>query len=114
MFVKSILATLGLVALAMAGGGDKVCASDQQVVCKDNGSGLLTLGNILPGALGVDCSGGDVYCCDKGAVEDVSDSSFTAARTAVSSLASIETNKTFQVGLVNLDVNAQCSLNHVL
>ncbi|KAJ5453841.1 uncharacterized protein N7458_004797 [Penicillium daleae] len=88
MFVKSILATLGLVALAMAGGGDKVCASDQQVVCKDNGSGLLTLGNILPGALGVDCSGGDVYCCEN---EDVKN-----------------------LGLVNLDVNAQCSLNHVL
>jgi hypothetical protein len=115
MFVKSILATLGLAALALAGSGAAKCSSDQKVVCKDNGNGgVLTLGNVLPGALGVDCSGGDVYCCDKGAVEDVSDNSFTAARTAVSSLAYIETNKTFQVGLVNLDVNAQCSLNHVL
>jgi hypothetical protein len=73
MFVKSILATLGLVALAMAGSAPKICSSKQQVVCKDNGGGLLTLGNVLPGALGVDCSGGDVYCCDKGTVEDVCD-----------------------------------------
>ncbi|KAF3403635.1 hypothetical protein F1880_009594 [Penicillium rolfsii] len=89
MFVKSILATLGLAALALAGSGAIKCSSTQQVVCKDNGNGgLLTLGNVLPGALGVDCSGGDVYCCDKSAVSEI--------------------------GLVNLDVNAQCSLNHVL
>ena len=73
MFVKSILATLGLAALAMAGStGPASCSSDQKVVCKGNGNGgLLTLGNVLPGALGVDCSGGDVYCCDKSAVDQV-------------------------------------------
>jgi glutamate synthase domain-containing protein 3 len=73
MFVKSILATLGLVALAMAGDSTKVCKSDQQIVCKDNGSGgVLTLGNILDGALGDSCSGGDVYCCDTKDIDDVS------------------------------------------
>ncbi|OOQ87475.1 hypothetical protein PEBR_20213 [Penicillium brasilianum] len=89
MFVKSILATLGLVALVMAGDSEKICKSDQQVVCKDNGDGgVLTLGNVLDGALGVSCSGGDVYCCENKDIEDL--------------------------GLINLDVNAQCSLNHVL
>lgn len=72
MFVKSILATLGLAALAMAGSrAPAKCANDQKVVCKGNGNGLLTLGNVLPGALGVDCSGGDVYCCDQSAIDEV-------------------------------------------
>ncbi|KAJ5358409.1 uncharacterized protein N7496_010822 [Penicillium cataractarum] len=89
MFVKSILVTLGLSALAIAGSTAASCSSDQQVVCKDNGNGgLLTLGNVLPGGLGVSCSGGDVYCCDKSATQDGN--------------------------LINLDVNAQCSLNHLL
>ncbi|KAF7718673.1 Uncharacterized protein PECH_001451 [Penicillium ucsense] len=90
MFAKSILATVSLAGLALAGATPKaVCASNQQVVCSGNGNGgLITLGNVLPGALGDSCSGGDVYCCDSSAIN--------------------------QVGLVNLDVNAQCSLNHVL
>ena len=74
MFIKSILATLGLAALAMAGttpSHGKGCDTDQTVVCKGNGDGgVLTLGNVLPGALGSDCSG-EVYCCDTGAVNEV-------------------------------------------
>ncbi|KAJ5165781.1 hypothetical protein N7492_006077 [Penicillium capsulatum] len=92
--MKLILATLALAATAFATApqvahGEKAgCKSDQTVVCKNNGNGgLLTLGNIANGAAGVDCSGGDVYCCDD---KDVSN------------------------GLANIDVNAQCSLNHLL
>ncbi|KAJ5950041.1 hypothetical protein N7454_001625 [Penicillium verhagenii] len=91
--MKFIFATLALAVSALAATtGDKKsgssCKSDQQVVCKDNGNGgILTLGNVAPGALGVDCSGGDVYCCDSSDVES---------------------------GLINLDVDAQCSLNHLL
>ncbi|KAJ5995138.1 hypothetical protein N7481_002115 [Penicillium waksmanii] len=66
----------------------KVCASGQSVVCKGEGTGLITLGNVLPGALGKSCAGGDVYCCSHEAAS--------------------------QGNLLNLDVNAQCSLNHVL
>ncbi|KAJ5267739.1 hypothetical protein N7478_010547 [Penicillium angulare] len=70
------------------GGDGTICASDQCVVCSGNGQGgLLSLGNIAPGALGDSCSGGDVYCCDNQAVQN---------------------------GLANLDLNVQCSLNHVL
>ncbi|OQD73664.1 hypothetical protein PENDEC_c014G00402 [Penicillium decumbens] len=69
--------------------GKKTCEGDQTVVCSDNGNGgLLSLGNILSGLLGESCSGGDVYCCDSGAVK--------------------------QTGLINLDLNLQCTLNHVL
>ncbi|KAJ5683286.1 hypothetical protein N7462_006451 [Penicillium macrosclerotiorum] len=65
------------------------CESNQVVVCKGNGNGgLFSLGNIAPGLLGDNCSGGDVYCCSE---EDVE-----------------------QIGLVNLDLNLQCSLNRVL
>ncbi|UNI18268.1 hypothetical protein JDV02_004546 [Purpureocillium takamizusanense] len=66
-----------------------VCASKQTVVCSGQGNGgLITLGNVLPGALGENCAAGDVYCCSHDGVQ--------------------------QSGLVNLDVNAQCSLNRVL
>ncbi|KAJ5537816.1 hypothetical protein N7451_007123 [Penicillium sp. IBT 35674x] len=90
--MQFILATLALAATALAAatGGKEgaTCKSDQQVVCKDNGNGgILTLGNVLPGALGVDCSGGDVYCCSSSDVAS---------------------------GLVSLNVDAQCDLNHVL
>ncbi|KAJ5111224.1 hypothetical protein N7532_001759 [Penicillium argentinense] len=94
--MKFILVSLALAVTAIAGGGDggdggdggKICKSGQSVVCSKNGNGgLLTLGNIATGALGSSCSGGDVYCCD---------------------------DKYVQSGLVNLDVNAQCSLNHLL
>ncbi|KAJ5086387.1 hypothetical protein NUU61_007694 [Penicillium alfredii] len=90
--MKFIFATLALVATALAtsngGGEDKTCKNDETVVCKGQGNaGLLSLGNIAPGALGDNCSGGDVYCCSSNDVNN---------------------------GLVNLDVKAQCSLNHVL
>lgn len=49
-----------------------VCKSDQTVVCKGQGNGgLITLGNVLPGALGENCAGGDVYCCSHDAVAGV-------------------------------------------
>ncbi|KAJ5999351.1 hypothetical protein N7451_007161 [Penicillium sp. IBT 35674x] len=65
------------------------CESDQVVVCKGNGNGgLISLGNIAPGLLGESCSGGDVYCCSEKDVE--------------------------QYGLININLNAQCSLNRVL
>ncbi|KAJ5771961.1 hypothetical protein N7520_002490 [Penicillium odoratum] len=95
--MKFIFVTLALAASAMAGvtgdKGDKdtkkaTCDVDQTVVCKDNGNGgLISLGNIANGALGDSCSG-DVYCCDKSGTEDGN--------------------------LLNLDVNAQCSLAHLL
>ncbi|KAJ5281649.1 hypothetical protein N7478_007021 [Penicillium angulare] len=70
-------------------GSSTTCSSDQVVVCSGNGNaGLISLGNIAPGLLGDNCSGGDVYCCSQDDVE--------------------------QVGLINLDLNAQCSLNHLL
>ncbi|KAJ5378878.1 hypothetical protein N7509_011997 [Penicillium cosmopolitanum] len=66
-----------------------VCESDQSVVCKENGKGgLISLGNVLPGALGESCDTGAVYCCSHEAAS--------------------------KGNLANLDVNAQCSLNHVL
>ncbi|KAF3403633.1 hypothetical protein F1880_009592 [Penicillium rolfsii] len=68
---------------------ETVCSSQQTVVCSGNGNaGLLSLGNILSGLLGESCSGGDVYCCSEKDVQ--------------------------QIGLINLDLNLQCSLNHVL
>ncbi|KAJ5711135.1 hypothetical protein N7488_005291 [Penicillium malachiteum] len=90
--MKFILVTFALVASVLAGGSapesGKTCSSGQSVVCKDNGNGgLITLGNVAPGALGESCAGGDVYCCDDNDVAS---------------------------GLVNLNVNAQCSLNHLL
>ncbi|KAJ5569116.1 hypothetical protein N7450_011602 [Penicillium hetheringtonii] len=90
--MKFILASFAVVATVLAGSPNhdsgKVCKSGQSVVCANNGSGgLISLGNIATGALGFSCSGGDVYCCDE---------------------------KDIQSGLANLDVNAQCSLNHVL
>ncbi|KAJ5613850.1 hypothetical protein N7528_007504 [Penicillium herquei] len=68
--------------------GKPTCESHQEVVCSGNGNGgLLSLGNILTGLLGESCSGGDVYCCSS---EDV------------------------QNGLINLNLDLQCSLNHLL
>ncbi|KAJ5116535.1 hypothetical protein N7456_000883 [Penicillium angulare] len=72
-----------------SGEGDTVCDSHETVVCSGNGNGgLLSLGNLLNGLLGESCSGGDVYCCKQSDVE--------------------------QSGLINLDLNLQCSLNHLL
>ncbi|KAE8347323.1 hypothetical protein BDV24DRAFT_157618 [Aspergillus arachidicola] len=66
-----------------------VCASKQTVVCygQENGD-LITLGNVMPGALGENCAAGKVYCCS---YDDVQ-----------------------QSGLVNLDVDSQCTFNRVL
>ncbi|KAJ5128585.1 hypothetical protein N7448_002302 [Penicillium atrosanguineum] len=69
--------------------GGKTCESEQTVVCSGNGNGgLISLGNILNGLLGESCSGGDVYCCETGKVE--------------------------QIGLINLNLDLECSLNHLL
>ncbi|KAJ6131141.1 hypothetical protein N7523_001601 [Penicillium sp. IBT 18751x] len=89
--MKGFTISLALAAFAITGSLAKstTCDSDQVVVCKGNGNGgLVSLGNIAPGLLGVLCSGGDVYCCSE---EDVQ-----------------------QIGLINLDLNAQCTLNRVL
>jgi hypothetical protein len=71
--MKFFIAALALAATAIAGGSEgSVCGSDQTVVCKGNGNGgLLTLGNIAPGALGGACTGGDVYCCKQKDIDDV-------------------------------------------
>ncbi|KAJ5633104.1 hypothetical protein N7490_009443 [Penicillium lividum] len=64
------------------------CEVHQSVVCDGNGKGgLLSLGNLLNGLLGESCSG-NVYCCN---TEDVK-----------------------QVGLINLNLDLQCSLNGLL
>ncbi|KAJ5681663.1 uncharacterized protein N7477_001603 [Penicillium maclennaniae] len=66
----------------------KTCESKQTVVCTDDVSGgAISLGNILNGLLGENCSNGEVYCCDTGKVE--------------------------QIGLINLDLNLECSLNRL-
>lgn len=62
-----------VVAIPTADLGEKTCDNEQTVVCSGNGQGgLLSLGNILTGLLGQSCSGGDVYCCETGKVEQVS------------------------------------------
>ncbi|KAJ5240285.1 hypothetical protein N7468_004904 [Penicillium chermesinum] len=97
--MKLILAVLTLSAISMAmptndghPGHPKdsptVCESHQTVVCNGGNGGLLSLGNLLTGLLGESCSGGDVYCCSQSDVD--------------------------QTGLINLDLNLQCSLNHLL
>ncbi|KAJ5111223.1 hypothetical protein N7532_001758 [Penicillium argentinense] len=97
-FILACAAIFATTSLAMPTGDDvhvareddsTVCESHQTVVCSNNGNGgLLSLGNLLNGLLGESCSGGDVYCCSQSDVE--------------------------QVGLINLDLNLQCSLNHLL
>jgi hypothetical protein len=50
-----------------------VCASKQTVVCYSQGNGgLIALGNVLPGALGENCTASDVYCCSSDDVQQVS------------------------------------------
>lgn len=75
--MKYLLAYSALFAAAVAiptgDLGKKTCDNEQTVVCDKNGDGgLLSLGNILTGLLGQSCSGGDVYCCETGKVEQVS------------------------------------------
>ena len=52
---------------------DGSCGDNKQtVVCNGQGNGgLLSLGNILPGLLGENCSAGDVYCCSGDEVNQV-------------------------------------------
>ncbi|KAJ5984629.1 hypothetical protein N7481_006728 [Penicillium waksmanii] len=87
LYFTSLAALAALVTAAAA--KSTTCESNQIVVCSGNGNaGLLSLGNIAPGLLGENCSGGEVYCCSE---EDVE-----------------------QIGLINLNLNAQCSLNRLL
>ena len=69
--MKFTLISFAIFATALAGGsGGKSCKSDQTPVRSKNGNGgLISLGNIAGGALGDNCSGGDVYCCDTKDVE---------------------------------------------
>lgn len=79
--MKYTLALSALFATALAmpavqGGGKKkdgkTCDSHETVVCSGMGNGgLLSLGNILPGLAGENCSGGDVYCCSEEDVNQV-------------------------------------------
>lgn len=49
-----------------------VCVGEQTVVCQGQGNGgLITLGNVLPGALGESCAAGDVYCCSHKDIKQV-------------------------------------------
>lgn len=53
-------------------GAGNVCAGKQTVVCQGQGNGgLITLGNVLPGALGENCAAGDVYCCSHDGIQQV-------------------------------------------
>ncbi|KAJ5587584.1 uncharacterized protein N7459_003349 [Penicillium hispanicum] len=95
-FAVACAALFATTALAMPGSNghsaDKsdtpTCDSHQTVVCDGGNGGLISLGNILTGLLGESCAGGDVYCCSESDVQ--------------------------QKGLINLDLNLQCSLNHLL
>ncbi|KAJ5392163.1 hypothetical protein N7509_007653 [Penicillium cosmopolitanum] len=92
-FIASLLFATAL-AMPTSDGSDSdsgktVCEGHESVVCDKNGDGgLLSLGNLLNGLLGESCSTGGVYCCSQSDIE--------------------------QIGLINLDLNLQCSLNHVL
>lgn len=66
----SLAAVTALITTSVA--KSTTCESNQIVICKGNGNGgLLSLGNIAPGLLGDNCSGGDVYCCSEDDVEQV-------------------------------------------
>lgn len=89
---------------------ETVCENHETVVCSDNGNGgLLSLGNLLNGLLGENCSGGDIYCCSQKDVEQVCDylDLIISKRLGL-------TRMTEQVGLINIDLNLQCSLNRLL
>jgi hypothetical protein len=73
--MKFVFASFFFVAtvLALPQETGNVCASKQTVVCNSQGNGgLIALGNVLPGALGENCAGGDVYCCSYDDVQQVS------------------------------------------
>lgn len=89
-------------------GSPTVCESHQTVVCSGNGDGdLLSLGNLLTGFLGESCSGGDVYCCSQADVDQVWN---LLGKLLWRNMAA---NQMGQIGLINLDLNLQCSLNHL-
>ncbi|GES65665.1 aldo/keto reductase family protein [Aspergillus terreus] len=71
--MKIVFASFLFVATAIAlpqNEAPNVCASKETVVCTGQGNGgLITLGNVLPGALGDNCAAGDVYCCPQDAVQ---------------------------------------------
>lgn len=70
LYFTSLTALAALVTAAVA--KSTTCENDQIVICKGNGNGgLLSLGNIAPGLLGENCSGGEVYCCSQDDVEQV-------------------------------------------
>ncbi|KAJ5175492.1 uncharacterized protein N7482_001369 [Penicillium canariense] len=88
--MKYLSLLLALATYAVAGSDPKeaTCENEETVVCESNGNGLVTLGNIATGLLGESCSNGNFYCCSTKDVE--------------------------QIGVLNLDVNVQCSLNDIL
>ncbi|KNG91217.1 hypothetical protein ANOM_000393 [Aspergillus nomiae NRRL 13137] len=91
MKASVVLFTFAAAVLASPNGpcDDCICASKDTVVCQEQGNGgLISLGNVSPGAVDENCASKDVYCCAK---DDVN-----------------------QSDLANLDVAAQCSLNRVL
>lgn len=72
--MKLSLTSLAIMATIVTGSVAKssTCDSDQIVICRGKGNGgILSLGNIAPGLLGDNCSGGDVYCCSEDDVEQV-------------------------------------------
>lgn len=75
-FIATVMA-LAATSVAMPNGHTSVskqgnvCDSKQTVVCQGGNGGLLSLGNVLPGALGQSCSSGDVYCCSHDDVQNV-------------------------------------------
>ncbi|KAJ5110221.1 hypothetical protein N7532_002866 [Penicillium argentinense] len=86
--MRAIVTILALVAVAIAGNTKPNSGKGPNCFLLSNGNGgLLSLGNVALDALNDSCSGGDVYGCD---------------------------NKNVKSGLVNLDLNAQYSPNHVL
>lgn len=66
--MKLSLASVSLATILITGSAAEstTCESNQIVICSGNGNGgLVSLGNIAPGLLGDNCSGGDVYCCSE-------------------------------------------------
>ncbi|KAJ5201747.1 uncharacterized protein N7498_006410 [Penicillium cinerascens] len=89
--MKFFIAVLALAATAIAGRNmdSPTCEDGSSVVCKGNGdSGVISLGNVAAGAAGENCATGAIYCCSEQDIKDL--------------------------GVVNLNLNIQCSLNQVL
>jgi hypothetical protein len=70
--MKTSVAVLAFAITVFALPSENVCPSKQTVVCHGQGNGgLISLGNVLPGVLGENCAGGDVYCCSSDDVAQV-------------------------------------------